>query len=237
MIEKNINLHKNHRQRLKKRFIQNTLSSFEDHQILEMLLFYSIPQKDTNELAHILLNRFKTLSGVFDASYEELLKVPGIKEHSATLIKLIPQLAQKYCSDRFQIPVKVPSHEDIGRTFINYFIGKTNEEVVVMLFDNSMQHIKTTCIHTGNINSASFSLQNLVNLIVEEKASFIVLAHNHPQGTHIISHDDIETTRRVKSFLIQMNTVLLDHFIVCGNYYSTVDKNSFEEATLQFRTL
>ena len=89
-------MHKQHRQRMKKRFLSEGLKNFEPHNVLELLLFYSIPQKDTNETAHALIERFGSLSGVFDAPFEELMRVKGIKEHSATLIKLVPELAQRY---------------------------------------------------------------------------------------------------------------------------------------------
>ena len=86
-------MHSQHRKRMKERFLLEGLEHFEPHNILELLLFYSVPQKDTNETAHLLIERFGSLRGVLDAPFEELCRVPGIKEHSATLIKLIPALA------------------------------------------------------------------------------------------------------------------------------------------------
>ena len=91
-----MNLHEGHRQRLKERFIKNGLSDFEDHNVLELLLFYSVPRSDTNELGHKLLKKFGSLSNVFDAPVDELCKVEGIGLHSATLIKLIPELCNLY---------------------------------------------------------------------------------------------------------------------------------------------
>ena len=86
------NLHAGHRKRLKEQVVNVGLENFSSHQILEVLLFYAIPQRDTNELAHVLLNTFGSLSGVFEASYESLLEVKGVKENTATLIKLLPQV-------------------------------------------------------------------------------------------------------------------------------------------------
>ena len=93
-----VHMHSEHRKRLKGRFLREGLEHFEPHNVLELLLFYSIPQKDTNETAHLLMQRFGSLQGVFDAPFEELCRVPGIKEHSATLIKLIPSLARLYAA-------------------------------------------------------------------------------------------------------------------------------------------
>ena len=86
-------MHENHRKRMKERFLREGLTHFEPHNVLELLLFYSIPQKDTNELAHTLIDRFGSLTGVFEAAYTDLIEIDGVKEHTATLIKLIPELA------------------------------------------------------------------------------------------------------------------------------------------------
>jgi DNA repair protein RadC len=88
------NLHKAHRLRLKERFLQQGLDGFEDHLVLELILFYAIPRIDVNGLAHELLNRFGSLHGVLDASVDDLRKVRGVGENAALLIKLIPSLAE-----------------------------------------------------------------------------------------------------------------------------------------------
>ncbi len=89
-------IHSGHRARVKQRFLRGGLDSFDDHQVLELLLFYALPQRDVNELAHALLNHFGTLSAVFDAPEQELLQVPGIGENAAVLVKLLPQIARRY---------------------------------------------------------------------------------------------------------------------------------------------
>ena len=88
--------HEGHRARMKARFLKEGFQNFADHEIMEFLLYYAMPRKDTNEIAHALIERFGSLSAVFDAPYEELMEIKGIKEHSATLIKLIPALARRY---------------------------------------------------------------------------------------------------------------------------------------------
>ena len=90
------NIHAGPRQRMKNRFLANGERAFDDYQLLELLLFYSIPQGDTNPLAHRLLDHFHSLSAVMDASVEELTAVEGVGEHTAVLIHLLPQLARRY---------------------------------------------------------------------------------------------------------------------------------------------
>ena len=116
-------MHKDHRNRLKNRFLAEGLDHFEPHNVLELLLFYGIPQKDTNELAHTLINRFGSLEKVFDAPFQDLLTVPGIKEHSATLIKLIPALARVYSVEKNKSGDALSNVDAWGQYFVNRYIG------------------------------------------------------------------------------------------------------------------
>ena len=121
------NPHKDHRSRLRCRFLSEGLSSIPDHNILELLLFFAIPRKDTNEIAHSLIDKFGSLSGVFDADYNLLINTEGIGENAATLIKLIPSLARAYLMDK---ETRYPNFSDIhklGTFLVNYFIGMTKE--------------------------------------------------------------------------------------------------------------
>ena len=97
MNSENKNIHEGHRKRVREQFIKaGNLNNLPDHKILELLLFYSTPRSDTNELAHNLINQFGSLNGVFDAPYESLLEVKGIGEHSAVLLKLVPEAVKRY---------------------------------------------------------------------------------------------------------------------------------------------
>ena len=89
-------VHDGHRERLKSRFLEHGIDSFNDLNALELLLFYAIPRRDTNVIAHALLDRFGGLSGVFEASVPELTDVPGVGENAALLLKLVPQMMKKY---------------------------------------------------------------------------------------------------------------------------------------------
>ena len=132
------NPHKDHRSRLKNLFLNEGLKSMADHNVLELLLFFSIPQKDTNEIAHALLDKFGSLSAVFDADFEELCTVPGISSHSATLIKLIPQIATSYSLDKISEGSDFSDLDYVGRYLVQYFMSKTNECVVVIFLDNKI---------------------------------------------------------------------------------------------------
>ena len=112
--KKRAGLHAGHRQRLKARFLKEGLDHFEDHNALELLLFYALPQKDTNEIAHELLRRFGSFSGVFDAPEEELLLIPGISAHTVTFFKLIPQAYKRYAEDRASVHNLITDTQSAG---------------------------------------------------------------------------------------------------------------------------
>ncbi len=212
-------MHENHRDRVKKRFLSEGLESFDPHNVLELLLFYSIPQKDTNELSHTLIERFGSLANVFDAPYHELVRVPGIKDHSATLIKMIPELSRRYCLEKNQSGESLSDMEKIGKYLVNYYVGINIETVVLLLLDNKWNVIDTVKIHEGSVNSASITIRKLVETALFKRASAVVLAHNHPSGVPIPSSDDIHTTRAVRIAFESVEIRMLGHVIVAGDAY------------------
>lgn len=218
-------MHEKHRERLKNRFRAEGLDHFEPHNVLELLLFYAVPQKDTNETAHRLLDRFGSLRGVFDADPEELKKIPGIGEHSATLLKLIPALARLYVSEPDKAKtVRLTTEEEIGGYLVSRYIGIGVETVFLLLLNNKHGVIDCVKIHEGSVNSSAITVRKLVDLVIGRKASMAVIAHNHPNGSTIPSSDDMNTTRLLRSAFGTIDVPLLGHYIVAGDrYYNIFD--------------
>ena len=221
-MEENKNLHVNHRERVKERFNKVGLDSFEPHNVLELLLFYSIPQKDTNELAHLLINRFGTLSGVLEAPYEELITVPGIKEHTATLIKLIPSIAEKYCRYDCMLGTKFDGDKMIGDYLVGRYASSPVEFVTQMLFDKDMKLVECRTIKYGSINSATFASKLLVDRAVKKDAKFVALAHNHPNGSYLPSSDDLRTTSNVEKLFGIIDIKLIGHYIITNKSFMNI---------------
>lgn len=211
-------MHKDHRKHTKDRFLSEGLDSFEPHNVLELLLFYSIPQKDTNETAHMLINRFGSLSAVFDAPYDDLLTVPGISEHSATLIKLIPAISRRYAMEKNSKVTKLSSIEDIGKYLVARYLGVTEETVLLLLLDNKFGLIDCVKVHEGSVNSSAITMRKLI----ETAASMVVLAHNHPSGVALPSSDDLFTTQQVKRAFDLVEIGMLAHIIVAGDTFTNI---------------
>ena len=215
-------MHKDHRKHTKDRFLSEGLDSFEPHNVLELLLFYSIPQNDTNETAHMLINRFGSLSAVFDAPYDDLLTVPGISEHSATLIKLIPAISRRYAMEKNSKVTKLSSIEDIGKYLVARYLGVTEETVLLLLLDNKFGLIDCVKVHEGSVNSSAITMRKLIETALFKRASMVVLAHNHPSGVALPSSDDLFTTQQVKRAFDLVEIGMLAHIIVAGDTFTNI---------------
>lgn len=225
-----MNLHEGHRQRLKERFIKTGLSDFEDHNILELLLFFSVPRSDTNELGHKLLKKFGSISNVFDAPIDELCKVDGIGMHSATLIKMIPELCNIYHVDKTEKVTVVNSTNMAGRYFVPRFMGKKDEEVHIMLLDDKKKVIKCEMISKGTVNSSTVSIRKIATEALNCGATGVVLAHNHPGGLALPSGSDINVTRKIYRALRLIDIQLCDHIVVAdGDFVSMLDSGMFAD--------
>ena len=225
-----MNLHEGHRQRLKERFIKSGLNDFEDHNILELLLFFSVPRSDTNEIGHKLLKHFGSLSNVFDADIKELCKVEGIGIHSATLIKLIPELCSVYNKDKNENIEIMNSSEIAGKYFVPRFMGKKDEEVHIMLLDDKKKLLRSEMISKGTVNACAASVRSIVDKALKYNATAVVLAHNHPGGVALPSKNDICVTKRIYQALQLMDIHLCDHIVVAGDdFVSMKDSGMFAE--------
>lgn len=208
------NIHAGHRERVKARFDASGLEDFSDHQILEFLLFYAIPQRDTNEMAHKLLNEFGSLSGVFDAKVHEIEKIVG--KGGARLIKLIMPIAKRYYLDRENYAKVFTSPSDIGNYVVNYFIGETFEKIILLCFDAKLKLLNVTQIAEGNVSSCNINNRLVCETALKYNASMVVLAHNHPGGIALPSREDMMLTKELSEFLDTLDIELFDHIVV-GN--------------------
>ena len=173
-------------------------------------------------MAHLLINRFGSLEKVFDASFEELLTVPGIKEHSATLIKMIPSLARIYYMEKNK-PGNVLADVDAwGKYFVNRYIGIEVETVFLLLLDNKFNIIECIKVHEGSVNSSAINPRKLLELAYSHKAPMAVIAHNHPSGLAIPSSADLMTTYELARSFQLLNVKLLAHIVVAGDQYTDI---------------
>ncbi len=209
------NPHKDHRKRVRKEFLENGFTNATPpHKILELLLFYGIPRKDTNEIAHALLTRFGSLSGVLEASTKELMDVEGMGENSATLIKMLIPIFRIYESNKAIKGKSYTSMDEVCDFLMKKYMGYKKEIFAITTFNGRGEMIAFDPLNLGDVASVGVSVRSVIEKVIERNAVSVVLSHNHPTGHALPSNDDIETTRKIHGVLKDMNIRLLDHIII-----------------------
>ena len=207
----NENIHAGHRKRLKENFLENGLDSFMPHQMLEILMFYSFPREDTNVYAHRLLNKFGSLSGVFNASIDELCEVDGIGENTALLIKLIPSLCEKM--DELKTTRKsLNTRSDICSFFNGVFDG---EKMFVACLDDMLCLIKACEIGFENERLDNGAFRNITKEILKTNCTQCIIAINHPNDYATPLTEEIEFAKRIQKYLEAIG-IKLAEFAICG---------------------
>lgn len=218
MTSSNGNEHTGHRKRLKKKFIENGLDVFEPHEALELYLFYAIPRKDTNPLAHRLLDKYGSISAVCDAPLDELENEFGLSQSASVLLKLLPQMSRLYNESRmsYDKPIDI---EKVGEMFAAKFIGRTSEETALMLGDAKGKMIYFDIVAKGSLTATEMPVRRIVDLALRKNAKTAFLGHNHPSGTALPSPGDLEATELLKETLGAIGVNLVDHIIVTSEDY------------------
>ncbi len=213
------NPHKGHRARAKEEFMSRGLSGMADHRALELLLFYAIPQGDVNLLAHRLIETFGSLSGVFNATIDQLLTVKGVGEHTACLIKLITAMGARYQADRNQLGDILMTTEQIGEYLSPEFFGQRNEIAVILCMDAKGKVLQCRQLAEGSADSTMLSLRKMMEVALACNASQVVLAHNHVSNIAMQSKEDVLMTKLAYDAFAQMGIYLVDHLIFASDDY------------------
>lgn len=228
-------VHDGHRQRVKDRFLKEGLEHFKEHQVLELLLFYCIPRKDTNVIAHNLIDKFGSLHQVLEASSEELMKVDGISANSAAFLSLIASVTRYYQNSRKKDVVCLDTLEKCGEYLAPRLWGLKNEVVYLLCLDAKCKVLGCKMIGEGSVNSASVPIRKIVEAALQYNATTVILAHNHPAGVAVPSADDIYATGKVAAALEAVDVRLQDHIIVADDdYVSLAQSGLYRPGVLEY---
>lgn len=204
-----------HRKRLREQLDHGGLDSFSDAQVLEHLLSFAIRRKDVKPIAYALLEQFGSIARVLDAPAEELQKIPGIGPHTASLLSLMPQLFRRYSISRNPDSPVLDSTEAICRYIQPYFTGCNEEQVYLICMDAKCKVLDCRRLAVGGLNTVGVNLRKVVEIVLQQRATSAVLAHNHPWGYALPSREDELITRELQVALELVDTQLADHIIVC----------------------
>ena len=211
-------IHDGHREKMRHRFCETGLEGFADHEALELLLYYAIPRRDTNELAHRLLTRYGSLSALLQAPIEDLRRVEGVGESAAVLLKLVPAFVYKAQRSAGQETV-LNSTEKAGHYLLSCFAGERNEVIYQLCLDRKGKLLARKRLSEGGSAAAELNIRRLVENALLSSASAVILSHNHPSGIALPSREDYATTQQAQDALRTIGVELLDHIIVAEDDY------------------
>lgn len=224
MADKPKHRHTGHRERMKAEFLARGLEGWPDHRVLELLLFYTIPQGDVNDLAHELVERFGSLAGVLDASVEELKKVKGVGDHTAVFLRMLPAVLGRYQGARTRLSAIINSPEEAYAWLEPYFFGARNEMVYVLCLDGKRQVLGVRKVAEGSIEMAEVNTRRIAEEAIGLRAAQIYVAHNHVSNLAIPSQADWLTTDTLRGALRPIGIELIDHLVfVDGDMVSLKD--------------
>lgn len=219
------NIHQGHRKRVRDRFLNEDLDNFTDYQVLELLLFYSVPFKDTNIIAHSLIKKYGSLSAVFEADPHDLAKTTDMGSNSAILLSLVPSLCRRYNRDKWRIKPVLSSVSTAGNFALSLFSGHTYEVFYVICLDSRNRVNFADPVHKGTINEAPVYPRLIVETALRHHANSVIIAHNHPGGSLTPSSADIEATEKISNALGSISIKVVDHIIVAdSNFISFAER-------------
>ncbi len=231
MAEKVPNIHREHRKRLREKFRNVGIDGFAEHELIELLLFYSIPVMNTNDLAHELKKEFGGLVNILDADEDHLTSIKGMGENTVTLIKFIRECIHKYVNEVNNISNVRLTPANINTYIKSLFFGHTREMLYAVLLDHDCIVKKVRKISVGTVNATPLYPREIVKFAVNEHYPYMILAHNHPTGDPLPSEADLKITKSTELALNFIGVRLVDHVIVSGDTVTSIAKsfNIFED--------
>lgn len=216
------NVHTGHRNRVREKLLSNSsFDSMLDHELLEFILFQSIPQGDTNPIAHNLINKFGSLNNVLEASAFELMQVEGIGKVTALHLASYLAVTKRYLLRNLEPKQSFEEIEELAEFIQALCMGNKYETAYVLFLDKSKKLIRYEKVSEGGIASTTIYTDKIVASAVLHKAYYIVLGHNHPSGNVRPSTADVVNTKQLLEALINVRKFLLDSIIVSNvEWYS-----------------
>lgn len=228
-------LHTGHRQRLRESSYKNNFKNLEEHQLLELLLTYIIPRRDTNPIAHRLINNFGSFKGVLDAKLEDLVKVEGVGNKTANFLVSLKHFFYAYNHGKIQDKTKITTSNDAAEYAKRHFAGKNVEECYVICLENNCKVKHCELISSGSSNKTDVNIRKVLEVGFKASCSNIIFMHNHPEGDPNPSISDNKLTKALVTVLAYNNMCLVDHIIVSQKqYYSYKNSGLLERYRMEF---
>ena len=220
-------VHDGHRDRVKKQFLEHGGSGMTEIQFLEMLLYYAIPRRDTNVLAHALLDHYGSLKEVLDAEPGDLQRIAGVGDNTVLLLKTVREALRRYVTEPIRETHYICSHREAGDYFVHILQYERVEKVYLMCLNGRGGVISCNEIASGTLCAVNINIRTLVDEAVRRRSASVVLAHNHPDAFALPSAEDRAFTIELKHALDLMDIRLYDHIIVSDGDYVSFAQSGF----------
>lgn len=224
--EKTKNNAKGHRERVRRKFLENGFNGFEDYEVLELLLFYVIPRRDTKAIAKELIAKFKTLANVLKADNKELKTINGLGDVAITFLKMMGALPEKIYEDKLKNEKIIKddtnkiTNKEILLNFLRNKIGYENvEKFYVIYLSSSNEVLAFEESSSGTLDRSSIYPREIYKRVIMENAKSIIIAHNHPSGNISPSKCDIDITNEIAKGLKNFGALLIEHIIITRDSY------------------
>lgn len=224
--EKTKNNAKGHRERVRKKFLENGFNGLEDYEVLELLLFYVIPRKDTKAIAKELIKKFKNLANVLKADTLELKTIDGLGDVAITFLKMMGALPEKIYKDELKNQKLIKddknkiTDKEVLLSFLRNKIGYEDvEKFYVIYLSSSNEVIAFEESSSGTLDRSSIYPREIYKRVIMENAKSIIIAHNHPSGNTCPSKCDIDITNEIAKGLKNFGALLLEHIIITRDSY------------------
>ncbi|MEG1964253.1 MAG: DNA repair protein RadC [Clostridia bacterium] len=207
-------IHEGHRKRMKEKVLAGGVKSLQPHEALEFMLYPFIPRKNTNDIAHRLIDEFGNFCNVLDADKQELMKVEGMTENASLYFTTLPQIFNAYSQCKNEDKPVLNTYKQAKDFFINLMKNMQVENVYLACLNSDQKLIHIKCMNTGVVNQSSVHIRSIAHEALKFNASGIILAHNHPSNNLNPSAQDIAFTKKLVITMQQLEIPVIDHLIV-----------------------
>ena len=228
MADAKENPNKGHRQRVKERFLNDgNMDSFQDYEVLEMMLFYAYPMKDTKPIAKKLISMYGSLHNVLNTEPEQLVQEAKLTENVAIYISMFPSVMRRYTKSFYSKGKIIDCFSKAVDLFSGLLKAQPFESFYLVSLDIAKKVISIDRINDGNAVEVSLCCDNILKKALLNKASFVIIGHNHPSGFCEPSTEDYQITRALSDGLESLKIKLIDHIIICGDKNFSFAKNRY----------
>ncbi len=211
-----------HYSRLRQRFLSAGIDGFLDYEVVELLLKLADNRRDQKITAKLLLNTFKSLRGVLEASPEQLKKIKGIGDANIFGLKLVQSVARRYLKEQIIGEEFIQSSENVLDYLRHNLRDRGREVFLVVLLNGRNQVLDIVELFEGTLTTSAVYPREVIKLILEKDAAAVIFVHNHPSGNPNPSKDDQNLTQKLKAACSTIDVQLHDHLIIAGNEYTSM---------------